>query len=65
MKITLKIGGMECAACSARIEKVLNRADSVNSAAVNLAAEKASVDFDENALTVGDVIAIIEKAGFV
>lgn len=64
MKITLKIGGMECAACSARIEKVLNRADSVNSAAVNLAAEKASVDFDENALTVGDVIAIIEKAGF-
>lgn len=64
MKITLKIGGMECAACSARIEKVLNRADGVNSAAVNLAAEKASVDFDEKTLAADDVIAIIEKAGF-
>lgn len=64
MKITLKIGGMECAACSARIEKVLNRAEGVNSAAVNLAAEKASVDFDEKLLAIDDVISLIEKAGF-
>ena len=64
MKITLKIGGMECAACSARIEKVLNRASGINSAAVNLAAEKASVEFDEKMLSAYDVIAIIEKAGF-
>ncbi|MFJ9035707.1 heavy metal translocating P-type ATPase [Streptomyces sp. NPDC102406] len=42
--IDLAIGGMTCAACSARIEKKLNRLDGV-SATVNLATEKAKISY--------------------
>ena len=39
---TLNITGMTCAACSTRVEKVLNKMDGVE-AKVNLATEKASI----------------------
>ncbi|MFI7384668.1 heavy metal translocating P-type ATPase [Streptomyces sp. NPDC049813] len=42
--LDLAIGGMTCAACSARIEKKLNRLDGVR-ATVNLATEKAKVSY--------------------
>jgi len=45
-KVTLKITGMTCAACSARIEKVVGKMDGVEQISVNLATEKASVSFD-------------------
>jgi P-type Cu+ transporter len=34
---TLTIGGMTCAACSARVERALRKLEGVESAAVNLA----------------------------
>lgn len=40
---TLKIEGMTCASCVARVEKALTRVPGVQSASVNLATEKASV----------------------
>ncbi len=40
---TLKIDGMTCASCVARVEKVLARVPGVQSASVNLATEKAVV----------------------
>ena len=43
---TLQITGMTCAACSARIEKGLSRMEGVTHATVNLALERASVEFD-------------------
>ena len=43
--VELGLTGMTCAACAARIEKVLNRMPGVR-AGVNFAAETASVDFD-------------------
>ena len=64
MKTTLNVEGMTCAACSARIEKVLNKLDGVNSATVNLMAKKATVDYDESKISVDDFIHSIEKAGF-
>ena len=45
-KIELKVSGMSCAACSTRIDKKLNKTDGVLSANVNLATERASVDYD-------------------
>lgn len=44
---TLGITGMTCAACSARIEKRLNKMPTVN-AQVNLATEKANVHYDKS-----------------
>ncbi|MFI0240153.1 heavy metal translocating P-type ATPase [Streptomyces sp. NPDC016845] len=46
--IDLAIGGMTCAACSARIEKKLNRLDGVT-ATVNLATEKAKISYAADA----------------
>jgi Cu+-exporting ATPase len=40
--LDLKLAGMTCAACAARIEKVLNRVDGVR-AEVNFATESAHV----------------------
>lgn len=60
--VEFAIGGMTCAACSARLEKVLNRQPGMQ-ANVNLAAERARVRL----LGVADeaaVVAAVAKAGF-
>ncbi|WP_414045064.1 heavy metal translocating P-type ATPase [Macrococcus equi] len=62
-KVTLPIEGMTCAACSSRIEKVLNKMDGVD-AQVNLTTEKADVHFDESKVTVKDLSAKVEKLGY-
>ncbi len=60
--VEFAIGGMTCAACSARLEKVLNRQPGMQ-ANVNLAAERARIRLlgaaDEAA-----VVAAVAKAGF-
>jgi len=58
----LLIGGMTCASCATRVEKKLNRLDGVT-ATVNLATETAQVSFPEP-LTIGDLIAVVEKTGY-
>ena len=63
-KIELNITGMTCAACSARIEKVLGKLDGVATANVNLALEKATVEFNPSQVTLSDILARIEKIGF-
>jgi len=61
--LDLPIEGMTCAACAARIEKVLNRLDGVQ-ANVNFATERARVELTVQAATPQQVIAAIEKAGY-
>ena len=68
LNLDLPISGMTCAACSTRLEKVLNRLSGV-SATVNLPGEKALVRIDAAAMNAGDVsaeevIAAVRKAGF-
>lgn len=60
--LELGISGMTCAACSTRIEKVLNKQDGFE-AAVNLATEKARVRVGDGQ-TVEDVIQVIRKLGY-
>ncbi|OZU89120.1 copper-translocating P-type ATPase [Virgibacillus indicus] len=60
---TLGITGMTCAACSTRVEKVLNKMDGVK-AQVNLTTEKASVDFDSEKTTIEDITKKIENVGY-
>jgi Cu+-exporting ATPase len=61
--VELSIGGMTCAACSARIERQLNKLPGVE-AAVNLPAERAHIRFDPAAVDVDKLIATIVKTGF-
>lgn len=62
-KIYLDITGMGCAACSARIESVLNSKDGI-SASVNLATNSAEAEFDEAVYSDGDIIGFIKDAGY-
>ena len=45
-RIELKINGMHCAACSARIEKIVGNLAGIETCSVNLATEEARVQFD-------------------
>ena len=58
----LAIGGMTCASCATRVERKLNKLDGVT-ATVNFATETARVSFPEG-LTVGDLIAVVERTGY-
>ncbi|MFC5929288.1 copper-translocating P-type ATPase [Cryobacterium melibiosiphilum] len=61
-QVDLRIGGMTCASCAARIEKKLNRMPGVE-ASVNYATEKAHVSVPAGT-TVADAIATIEATGY-
>jgi P-type Cu+ transporter len=63
-KIELDITGMTCAACSTRIEKGLNKMDGVLSANVNLALEKATVEYNPSLLSPKDMIQRVDKLGY-
>ncbi|MEW6698393.1 MAG: heavy metal translocating P-type ATPase [Bacillota bacterium] len=60
----LKITGMSCAACSARIERSLGKMDGVEKAQVNLAGEMAAIDYDPAVVQLADIIRKIEDTGF-
>jgi Cu+-exporting ATPase len=62
--VTIPIGGMTCAACAQRVEKAIKKLDGVESAAVNLATEKASVSYDPQKVRVSVIKDAIEKAGY-
>ncbi|EQB36314.1 ATPase P [Virgibacillus sp. CM-4] len=60
---TLGITGMTCAACSNRVEKVLNKMDGVE-AQVNLTTEKATVDYDSEKASIEEITKKIENTGY-
>ena len=61
--VDLAIEGMTCAACAARIEKVLNRLPGVE-ANVNFASEKARVRIDDGTVDLERIVTAIRKAGY-
>ncbi len=62
--IELKISGMSCAACSAKIERKLGKTEGVIKASVNLATEKANIQYDPSKIKASDIIKIIEFLGY-
>ncbi len=63
-KAEFDITGMTCAACATRIEKGLNKMEGVANANVNLALEKATIEFNPSEITIADIIAKVEKLGY-
>ena len=55
------VTGMSCAACSARVERVVKKVAGVESCAVSLLTNSMSV---EGSAKVSDIIAAVEKAGY-
>lgn len=63
--IELPLTGMTCANCAANIERTLNKkVDGVMQASVNFASERAFVDFLPDRVSIDQIIAAIEKAGY-
>jgi P-type Cu+ transporter len=63
-RLQIKVEGMTCASCAGRVEKALKALEGVQSAAVNLAMETASVDVSTSTITTADLIRVVEKAGY-
>ncbi len=64
MKQTFLVTGMTCSACSAHVEKSVNKLDAVEKANVNLLAERMQVIYDEERITEKEIIEAVEKAGY-
>lgn len=63
-KITISVGGMSCAACSAAVERSIKRLDGIKEATVNIATNKAVVIYDSDIIKLSDIKNAIKKAGF-
>ena len=63
-KESLRITGMSCAACSARIEKRLSKLEGVKSVNVNLTTEKATVEYEPSQIKISDMIKVVESLGY-
>lgn len=61
---TLAIEGMTCATCALTVEKALNKLDGIQNASVNLATEKATIQYDPAHLSLSDIETAVEKAGY-
>ena len=62
--IQYDIDGMTCASCSQTVEKVVNKLEGVKEAAVNLATEKMTVDFDPSIVSSEDIMKTVKDAGY-
>lgn len=63
-KAELNIHGMTCAACSTKVERKLSKTEGVTKASVNLATNKAAVEYDPNILKISDLIKVVEDLGY-
>ncbi|MDR3301319.1 MAG: heavy metal translocating P-type ATPase [Spirochaetaceae bacterium] len=62
--VTIPVGGMTCAACSARVEKAIGKMEGIIGVSVNFATEKATVNYNPGITRVSDIKKTIDKAGY-
>ena len=62
--VKMRVTGMTCGHCQAKVEKALKGTAGVYSAIVDLQLGEAEVDFEEDAATTAQLIAAVERAGY-
>ncbi|UBV45286.1 heavy metal translocating P-type ATPase (plasmid) [Deinococcus taeanensis] len=62
--IELGVQGMTCASCVGRVERALKKVDGVLGATVNLATERASIEYLPTSVSAGQLKAAIRGAGY-
>jgi P-type Cu+ transporter len=62
--LTIQVQGMTCAACSARIQRVLERTPGVSAANVNLMTGSATVSYDPSSVTPHRLVEAIRDTGY-
>ena len=63
-RTVLKIGGMHCAGCVSSIQKSVSDVPGVNKVEVNLATEKATLEFDQSKVRLDSIEKAIEEIGY-
>ena len=64
VKEKYNITGMSCAACSAKVERVVGKLDGVENVSVNLLTNSMQVEYKEDKLSSNDIIKNIADAGY-
>ena len=62
--VEFAISGMTCSSCSARIEKKLASLEGISTASVNLASEKAFVEYDSKLINPSRMVKAIQDLGY-
>lgn len=62
--LNIRIGGMSCASCVARVEKALNKQPGVSEATVNLATEEARIVIDTAQTNARTIVEAVKAAGY-
>lgn len=63
-RIIAPVEGMTCASCVARVEKSIRKVTGVRNVSVNLATEKALIEFDSASFDLDEVVKNVEDAGY-
>lgn len=64
MKEKFDIKGMSCSACSSKIQNKMDNTQGVIKAEVNLLTNSMQVEFDENTISVSDIVTIVKGLGY-
>ena len=62
--ITLPITDMTCASCANTVERALKKVPGVMAASVNIATEKATVEFGDGTVSLADLVQAVRDAGY-
>ena len=62
--IKLRVTGMTCGHCQAKVEKALMGVSGVYSAIIDLPDGEAEVDFDDDSVTTDQLVAAVIQAGY-
>jgi copper chaperone CopZ len=62
--IKLRVSGMSCHHCQAKVERALKSTAGVYSAVVDLASGEAEVDFNDDSATTAELVQAIERVGY-
>lgn len=63
-KLELKIDGISCQACVAKIERKLSKTNGIDKALVNISNNMADIEYDEKEIKASEIMKIIEKLGY-
>ena len=63
-RVTIGVGGMHCASCALKVEKALGALPGVETAYVNLANGKATVDYHDDDMSPSGIAKAVEDAGY-
>ncbi len=63
-KVTIPVSGMTCAACTARVQRTLEKESGVHGASVNLMTKNAVVEYDASSTTPERLVEVIRETGY-